>query len=758
MREPVSRLQQAILIAVTLSVMTAVPWPAYGTRILVTTSFAGDKIERATACFYPVPEQTGSVIASLPCVPERRCVPVNTVLNLPAGTWLMIIESEDKLTSPGVARIHSSTDSETASVVHLHEELIPAGHVSIPAPLADVAPNRCLGIYVAPERGLVGVEGSVRPVPAKSSTVIVPAHIPLTPLLFAGGRLSGVGDEITVKAGETRPVENVRNDGVLVVPFRQEQSSLRPDAETLVFRPPDTAPIARVRVAPDAKQGLLFVRNVVPGTYRISAKRGNAPAARNLTTVVAPGAVAISGELLLSSPDSRTVLRWRIDGALFANRSNSTCDERASEVSAPASATLRILSCPDDISALNRRSRSACRVLAERQLPRKDHGEENWDLVFDRGNWAELTYGVSSEFVRLPPRGRGGITEDLELNPISVSGRVTAAGQPIKALVGCVGGTLTLSDDVDGSYRCWFNSRDRERLVLSVDPCDGSGEFSQQVGPNQTIVDIEIPRNRLRIEVTEQQSGKGIAGATVSLEFGSPATVAALMRRDMVTNRDGYAEASRIPSRELRVCAVTSAHTRQCEDVRLGSSEEKTVRLTLVRRAFEGTIHTGSPLGVGAALFVTSPEGVEWARATVSREGRFSLPAEPPPDAAFVLVSSSHPLLLLRRRNASEFEVPAVQPRSFHVVSGGSKGLVMLALGQVIIPVNAFGEQQMNYSQVPYLQPRGVVTVAPVDATLGIRVFLVLPQGGQTPFPNRDLLQSMPSHVLGPAEQEVFFP
>lgn len=246
---------------------------------------------------------------------------------------------------------------------------------------------------------------------------------------------------------------------------------------------------------------------------------------------------------------------------------------------------------------------------------------------------------------------------------------------------------------------------------ITVSACDGAPHAvvltDQRVSRNVRY-NIDIPANRLTVNVSDTFTREPLRGATVKYTVMSLRIPRRpLFNRTVIVAGDDDSQASVkiswLPEREIRISVSHGGYERQeVAPFSITKSEQKVIDVQLVPlRGSRGRIASGH-LFENGAIYWYAPTGVETERAEISSDGTFVYANSHEAGETMAVVSSSHPLWVLRtpsleRRQTFQLRFPDVMAREIVVALTGidrRRRHVGVAIGGIVVPQPALTQHQ----------------------------------------------------------------
>lgn len=328
----------------------------------------------------------------------------------------------------------------------------------------------------------------------------------------------------------------------------------------------------------------------------------------------------------------------------------------------------------------------------------------------------------------------------LELHWPSISGRVTRNGKPVHARVF----RTAITDPQTGRYTALVGESP-ERHSLVVEPCDGSGAYWLMAGElpaKNAELDIELPANRVDVEVADKASGLPVTNAIVSYmapREGSSHAMHFVISGPRSDERGRVRLETLVPDRTLRICVRHDDYEHACsDDFQLRADEVKPLRIALtklIKRA-------GRVIAPATGLAMISWHGRDGVTETVrtDSQGRFtSTKAHQPGE--IITISSEHFFYAfvqpeVKEGQPFEIRVPAARARTFQV-HAKKEGAFTIAVGELVVPPEGVAQHLLRDGQEPRLEPGSSRVVKNVLETAPLSIVF---DGARRPLGEQTLL------------------
>ncbi|HUP46257.1 MAG TPA: hypothetical protein VM779_12170 [Thermoanaerobaculia bacterium] len=690
--------------------------------------------------------------ADLSCLPAGADVPV------PSGDWNVFARKGSELISERVELVSDRTRPAELA-------LVPAAHLDRSRwPLAK---DERLFVYIPRSGTAMPLHGAV-----PAGTVI--------PLVVAGGTIVDVGVPLELAPGESRRVEpsprQERSNLVVPLFFKATPDGVDdPPRITLTDAKGgehvNAAPLKRAEAGAGA---LAIFRGLGAGTatVRLSGPRwATAEAAVDVKE-----SVEILERPLVAHPASNLTVHWWSAVDLSTLRPpESECDVEPDQVgtvsvSKAKTFTATIMICPDEPKPIPMKCKSATEV----ELPMGElRGQAEFTGVPVGRHFVTFAYpGLPSVLQRAEVFDRADSTADVELRYFAFFGKVTRGDEPVH---GRVFGTVTEPDT--GRFVAVMSRAPSAGVPFGVTFCDGSGVYrfvSDEPPKENAEFNIEIPANRVIVQVTDQATGAPLANAQVSLGAMHRGEDDAAHYAGPAGKTDGQGRLVIEPilaNRELHICAGHPDYDSTCaERFEMKEQREKIVSLALEKAVIRrGRIRSGAPAGARLVWFSRDGRITEmiWE---FSPDGEFTY-KKPHAEGEIVALISDQPLYVfhhprLRDDDLFEIVIPLARPRSFSVTlsaeSREESGWVALQIGEVIATINTVGWHLMQRRIQSILRPGWTVHIPDILETGPITVIFV-PVSAMAPYRNPRVelplvpeFGSFPRQRLGDDDNVIF--
>lgn len=349
--------------------------------------------------------------------------------------------------------------------------------------------------------------------------------------------------------------------------------------------------------------------------------------------------------------------------------------------------------------------------------------------------------------------------ENVEARWATVYGKVTKGGKGVHAMLF----ENAVTDPESGAYIAAF-TRLPGAGPMRVVPCDGSQFYfyvSDDAPVENAAFDIEIPDNRMHVDVVDAATGEPVVDARVSYNMPKGDDGGALFSTGAgQTDEKGRVTiAPLLPKKKLKVCAMHREYEQTCtETFTIAATDEKQVRVALAK----AVVREGRVLTPGTSEILWAGPNGETERARTDEQGRFRYKR---PHAAGEIISVISPAGFfvtiqpqLEENQPLEIAVPQGRRRAFDVKlasTAAGPGVFTIALGDLIVPHEGFSQYLMRREQQPALRPgsttvvRDVIETAPISVIFAPLTFLR--NGQYKGWTFRPEARSLPRKTLGDA-------
>lgn len=652
---------------------------------------------------------------------EVTCGPATDV---PAGLWNVFVRGDGVVSAPVI--VQGGVKFETPMTV-------PSATLLVDRP----------GVVYAPRRAIA--------YPVSGGRVIVPAGEELWLLVLEKRTIASIVPIAAIEAGKERTVDTTGAlppslIGWLLVNDDDREalrsaSGVLPPQVRLGARDADPLP-----ALPLLDGAFVLVRGVTAGDAELSiGGRGWLPH-RTRATIGSRVVTAINEPLLVRPSASIIVTFSTAEDLVGLDAMLGSCDPSKDK---PPQYEIAVSACPKPKRG-QPLDPASCRVIRNETFSaERQYASFAVDEIPPGDYRAELRFG------KLPPISSMVTATALRQNPLLLSvtymtlyGGLTRGGEPLAhdARIELPGGGIGFGTRETGEYRAVL----KEKIIepddaLDVIECESGKRvtvLAEEFGKPRARFDIDIPDNKITIQVTDTFTSMSLPAASVryvvmSKLFPFTPRITRTIRADE-NARGRFVIEAVPPGRPIELTVSHGGYQKYVvETFTMTKSEERVIDAQLV--PLRGThAHIGSPLPFDDA-------NVSWYTAA----GRFIESAELTPDGTFVyerahepdeimaVVSRSHPLWILRaptvaQRQPLELRFPDVPVRYVAVRIEGTEDranhLVGAVIGGLVVPSSALGQHQRMRNA--YLSIRGnrSVTLRDLAETGPIEVFVSPPE------------------------------
>jgi hypothetical protein len=545
---------------------------------------------------------------------------------------------------------------------------------------------------------------------------------------------------------------------------RQAIDPAAPPEVRLVGAAGNRSPAFPLRPAPLCDMSLVIFEDVPPGHYAAEIGGGCWTADRTSIVVSAGANVsAQSAKELVTQPQCRLTVTWRIDGAMGSESVDPTCAQPREA----AHARLTLSHCryekghsdPSECNAV--RSAELAGTAGTASFHNLLAGE--YDIILFRSGAravAQIALGAT-------PTSKTALVLDPEI----VTGKVTRGGKPVSALVTFASGT-TVSNGDTGEFRCFVSDSPGQRAVW-VTPCDTERTYieipAKPVNAGDRY-DIAISENRLTIRI-EDEHGDAVADAAVTERIVTTNNTLARHTVGVTDDSGTVVDVGLARDETFEICAMRRGYTMTCIDDVLMKTNDETRALRLRKPSGRQVrIVSEQPLGRAEVLVVSGSRIID--DVSVDADGTFRLTVQPATNTVLYVFADHYPLTRLPvpdlTRDEPLLPLPVIPSRSFAVTLPGASahrgGPFDVELGGVVVPLDVFSHYQATHHLAAQIRSGETVQIAPVNGSEPVAFLLWrwvkdLPRDAVVadPFGNPDTLRLMHRETLT-ASQVVLTP
>ncbi|HJT18585.1 MAG TPA: hypothetical protein VJ853_14415, partial [Thermoanaerobaculia bacterium] len=593
----------------------------------------------------------------------------------------------------------------------------------------------------------------------------IPADTDVVPLILRDGNIVAVGARTNVPAGRratadfTPPQQDHADVIAPIIIAKESNLSGAPPEITIA----DAQPVASIAKGQSA--ALLIFRDVPAASKLVISGPRWATIERPIN---AKSGEVVTLDPITAKPTTKLIVNWwaPVDPSMLVKRDDAPCKRKPSAFDMQRRSTEKTF-----VAILNAcESPRRCREYARRELTSGVKGMTTFEKVPAGLYSLDLSYPqlpiVSNGFEVAPNETT---SMDFELKYITFFGTITRGGKPLHALIW--GAT---SDANTGDYTAVV-TRLPGKGSAELMPCDTNEVYRfvlDEAPKENTAFDIDVPDNRIKVEVHDADSGQPIAKAKFWFGADNPDHENGMhFSASSLTDDNGTGTISPVlKNRKIKVCATPQGYESKCETDFMMDVEEKTVRFDLHKvEEHRGRVDAGGPFTRGILVWV-SPQAstiTEMIR-DFNPDGSFTYQKQHPPGEVVVFTAADKPLFaFLQPPNVDDPFIIALPPapvRAFDVsLSETSKepyAAITLRIGGVPVPIDAFNWHIASRGQIAGVIHRGsTIHVADILATGPVEVILVpstmIVSRGEVPFVPE--AASFPRQELG-TNNAIMFP
>jgi hypothetical protein len=502
-----------------------------------------------------------------------KCQPARRELTLSAGRFVVMSRVPGKYVSRP-ALVEFSTDGAERIEAALHA--FPAATLMFAlSRMKKLSPGALFGALVVrppdggPALGLVLSRGAAE--------LTVPAESPILPMAVVNGVPIAIGAMQTLAMGETKSAGDITRRGRAVLApvavWRRAGDALPPEPPQILLERDDG-----FRYVPSGygeadeniaayDDGVVAFPDVEPGRYDL-VERGGSWRKHGIPVVVSATSISVPRKSLIVAPGTRIAVRISSRTPVQQN----ICGVVHPEM--PPRPQIQLRRCADAVTAAEHPAR--CRVVDERWMQ-----DTAADFFADEGDYVlALTMGdiESHNVLRV---GSDPVETTLELIPLTISGRITRAGEGVRAHV-TVGASNAGSDD-DGHYTVDIAPGDRV-LKVAVKPCHEGFVYEKEIQAamlSSGRLDIDVPATELSVRVRDGSTGAAVEDVVIRVE--RLAANSRFEQIDEVSATDGrHSFLAYERDATIRVCATAAGYASACSAAfRFGTGDEREIELLL---------------------------------------------------------------------------------------------------------------------------------------------------------------------------------
>ena len=698
---------------------------------------AGDTpVADAEICVAKAPV-TG-VIASFFASSAFQCALSSEEIPLGAGQWHVVARAGDRFISRSPVVVVAE-DLPRGSRTTLH--VGPAASLDLGGwPLAD---GERRFVYVATTGAAIAV----------GDRGLVPADVTLVPLTVRNGEIVSVEAALSVPAGGGDAVKRAaRASGRthLVVPLAfltvPETGKDAPTLQATDAKARVHAAAFAARLPKEPRTLLMFYRDVPVGAMKLSLS-GNRWKSTDRTVEALDRPVTVIAEPVEARVTSKLVVHWSTPVDLATLRQPLTECASVPDPFHPRGKgeefAAVLMSCSDPRQPVRDRKAPRCVEVSRQQLPLD---QMRGVVAFEDTPAGQ--YRLTFEYFDLPPLSVTAIVHPRETSELNAEiryrtffGTVTRGEKPLHARV--FGAT---TDPHTGRYVAVM-TRLPGPYPQHVSPCDGSVpyRFVPFDPPVENMAfDIDLPENKIVIDVADEKTGLPVAGAYVSLAAikNEKEKSAHFAGRAGQADEEGEVTLSPVATDlTFLVCAGHEDYAQKCADpFKMGDTREKTLQFRLERLVKRYGQVFGAFQDGDVMWFDSAGRPTERVR-KFEADGRFTYQKAHGPDEVVVVSSAVTPLYIFRQPALAadqkfDIRIPAARVRTLTVKLSdrwpGEMAFVTVQIGDLTVPVNGLlwhlGHRQRTVSIG--LRPGRSTVISDLLETGPLTAILVLPHRG----------------------------
>jgi hypothetical protein len=675
-----------------------------------------EKVAGAEVCFFTTALPPPAINAILPASPPR-CQPADADVSITDGVLSVFARKGRELISERTYTITARDESKR------HElRVVPASTLD----LWPAAEDEVRAVVIARTGAVLPLDDSG----LAPAGVLVPLSIRKNSVTMSSSLTAAAGEHVRA----TRP--SISGLTALITPrsIPEGRASI-PEITAVDARGRTRSPLVAL---PSLQQGqsvpLLFA-GLADGKIIVGGERW-----RRLEVEVSQAAAK---PIVLEAISRLAVSWWTATDLASLRRPQRECDHAedwlAGKREEPANAfQTTLMRCRERGKPKESPDEPDCVNLATRELPLdtlrgelsfEDVPAGQYTIVFRYFDLPQLFQRVT-----VKPAEQTGI--DVQLRYATFFGKVTRAGKPVKAAL-----FDTVSDDKTGDYFAVL-----PRMPMTdpqvILPCDGSSPYRFVPDPppaENTPYDVEIPENRILIQVTDKQSGLPIPKALINFAAIMPneSDASHWAGRAGVTDDKGSFEiAPVIMNRTIKICARHTDYESICaEPFTMKDVREKRLELALAKaQKLQGRVLATGPISLGQIVWVGLDGQIAEMVREISEDGSFIYYKPHGAGETVVFSAANQPLYVFKQPAVVDGEpfvitVPNAPRRTFTVTLSSTSryekgGHLGLSVGGLAI-ANPLGWHMMRRRTDIYLYRGGTVTITDILETGPIEVILV---------------------------------
>ena len=738
--------------------------PAVAERVEFIAEWEGARLPGAEVCFFPSSANDGFFAKFLDSN-DVRCLSADDVLEVPGGNWNYFLRHPEFVsTHPSYIEGAEGADGPGHALKRDVTPMHRAATLSIARAVDDLRAGEFFAVYIT-NQDVPGHGGSVRPAADGATEMLVPAGVPLIPMIVKDRRPVRFGEPLVIEPGKrAEAVMRIPREGkmdlaaVTIAKATTEERIAGVVAPSVVFREEGGSahlPVLPVRATHAFDRSLHLFIDVprVSGVVELSGPKW----VRATAAIARPASVVVVAEMIEAIPAA--TLTVEMDAGF--DTMESSCDR--SDEDDPLAAGVSVARCGmgfDD-----------CAPFAARPVTLPGGRAEFEALPEGTYRVQGIANGSAAEPQLITLQRLESRRIVLESARAKVSGRITRDGEPVAARIRFSSSGRSVSDRHTGSYVASL-SRIPVTGTVEIQPCDGSPLFTAVIDvPIEagSVHDFEIPP-LLEVRVVDMD-GAAVEGARVfasilGSEGDDLAHVPATETSGGTAVTGPFADRARVrigvfhpkydpASREIE---VTDRLRREGIEISLEASAQRVGRIL-------------APVSLLAArLWTVLPDGRIHEAVLVEPDGSFVLRKKEEPGTSFVVSAFSLGLAVLERTRHDidlELSFPQAPPRTFSIaIAPGyslARGRFTLEVDGLVLPqeIVAFHQQREGRGDAVVVdEPVTVARVIPrarLAVILGPHGPIGSPAGPIDPFADRAVVATMDRREMGIGASQVVF-
>ena len=681
-------------------------------------------------CFYHSAVATGNVAPDKYYFSgdEVRCFPSNTILDMPAGRFLMFARHPDGYVSANRLMRYDAVPTSQECYQALRVHLRPAAFIDVSA--TAVGDDARIGVWIDDTDKTLS---TFIPLVFGESSIAVPAGITVVPVEVRGKQLKRIGNPLVLRPGERYELRRwpaKEGHGDVVAWMEGEDETVREltrkgrsprDIEvTLTASNGETFRSVTTPRHPGSYTGTLLVFKDVPAGKARLASEGQFWTRDTIEVKVPDAGLVMPGRGLKVLPAS--LVHVTLPVGVASGTTSGTCEQRG----------------PGEWSAILRRHGDQSEAPVRESvfepatdgidLPGVPAGEYQLEIRPPHGRrWLHRVTAVAGEEVSVNVQDVGSL----------IYGTVRRGNRGVKAQLQFATDDTIVSDDA-GRFRALLKA-DPSLNPVAITLCEG-GRFTHLPERPPTpyeAFDIDLPDNAVIAAVRDAVTGRAVTGSRLRFavlrdpDDTNPDSFAILYSQAADADERGEARFDGIAAeRVARVCASAAGYKPSCSD-RLVTPKrgERRVEVKLQPvHSINGRVTAAAPLE-HARIFLLSATGHLLAEANIERDGMFSCEVVSAAAHAAV-IAPALPLTLVRVStpppgNLLEIALPQARARRFQVVVRRPRNVRLgIMIGGVVVPSRVFSLHQNFHGLQSVLMNGGPLEVADIAETAPIAIVL----------------------------------